>query len=193
MALSVLGLVLSYAVLALLLLALLLGSLWRWWVKAGMILVTVAFLVISYFSLQGLTGWASTASTPSRFTLLSSRVVEPSSHRNDPGHIYIWIEELDANNIPSGTPRAFDIGYTDRKVRQVSEAQDKLDKGLQVEGKIASKPSGPAELRQDVQIGGAPKSGQGTSAVDSVPFSDDSSSFTFEDLPPPVLPDKGPL
>lgn len=190
---SMLGLILSYAVLALLLLALLLGSLWRWWIKAGMIVVTLAFLVFGYFALQGLTGWASTSATPERFTLLSSRVVEPSSRRNDAGHIFIWIEELDANNIPSGVPRAFDIGYTDRLVRQVSDAQDKLDKGMEVEGKIAVKQSGAAQSRQDIHIGATQKPGQGASATDGVPFSEDSSEFTFEDLPPPVLPDKGPL
>ena len=51
-----------------------------------------------------------------------------------------------------------------------------------------------AQPRGDIKLGRMQdNNGQQTPATDTVPFKDDGSDITFEDLPPVLLPDKGPL
>ena len=109
---SVLGLVAAYVVVTLLLLSLNLTSLWRWWVKAAAIILTTAFFGITYIAINGLMGWPTAQKLPARFNLVSSVISEPDRRANSPGHIYLWATELDANNVPSGTPRSYQIGYS---------------------------------------------------------------------------------
>jgi hypothetical protein len=42
-------------------------------------------------------------------------------------------------------------------------------------------------------MGQIQKNGEQNAATDTVPFMDDAASLNFEELPPVVLPDKGPL
>ena len=63
---AVLGVVTAYLVLGVLLLSLNLTSLWRWWVKAGAVIVTTGFFGVTYQTVNGMMGWPTTQRPPPR-------------------------------------------------------------------------------------------------------------------------------
>lgn len=133
---SIVGLVAAYAAVTMLLISLNLVSLWRWWIKAAAIIATTIFFGVTYGAINGLMGWPTTQRPPERFNLISSRISEPDKRNHTPGHIYLWADQLDVNNVPSGTPRNYEIPYTDALARKVSDAQEKRDHGIEVMGRI---------------------------------------------------------
>jgi hypothetical protein len=191
---AVIGLGAAYVVLAVLLLSLNLTSLWRWWIKAAAIIVTTAFFGVTFQAVNGLMGWPTTQKLPARFNLVWSLVVEPDKKYNDPGCIYLWAEELDANNIPSSRPRSYQLPYSDALARNIARAQEKRDRGVEVMGRVEDgRPPHPEELKSDIKMGRITNNGEEIAAVDSVPFMDNDARLSFEELPPVILPDKGPL
>ena len=107
-------LAISYALLGVLLLAILTFAKLSWPIKASLIAVTSAFYVVNFFASRALLGWSSIDPLPPRFKLLQARIVEPHSLAGDPGAIHLWVEELDENNFPSGVPRAYRLSYDAR-------------------------------------------------------------------------------
>lgn len=190
---AVIGLVAAYVVLAVLLLSLNLTSLWRWWIKGAAIIVTTIFFGVTFQALNNLMGWPTTQKLPARFTLVWSLVVEPDKKTNDPGCIYLWAEELDDNNIPSNTPRSYRLPYSDALARQVAGAQEKRDHGVEVMGRVQEAGSRDEELKKEIKIGRIERNGEENAAADTVPFMDDGARLSFEELPPVILPDKGPI
>ena len=112
MTLPLIGVGLSYVVLAVLLLSLNLASRWHWGIKAAAIAVTTVFFGVSYTSIAGLIGWPSQARVPAHFQLDWGTVVEPDKLNGTPGSIFLWLEALDEDNVPAGTPRAFRVAYS---------------------------------------------------------------------------------
>ena len=108
----VLAISIAYVVMAVVLLCMGLTSRFAWWIKGVVIVVTSVFFIESFFATKSLLGWPGTGQLPHRFQLLWTRVVEPDPKISDPGAIYLWVEELDENNVPSGTPRSFRLKYT---------------------------------------------------------------------------------
>jgi hypothetical protein len=191
---SILGLAAGYLVLAVLLLSLNLTSLWRWWVKAGAILVTTGFVGATYLALDGLMGWPSARPLPPRFNLVWTRIVEPDKKTNSAGAIYIWAEELDDNNVPAATPRSYRLSYADALARKIAAAQEQRDRGVDVMGRIDDDPGRREAMSgKTLKIGRIGKDREHNAAADAVPFMDDAASLDFEALPPVVLPEKGPL
>jgi len=188
--------VICYAVLGVLLLSLNLTSLWRWWVKVAAILVTVVAGIGSYFAITGLLGWASHETMPARFSLLATRVVEPDPLRNDPGHIYLWVEEIDENQIVISPPRAFEVPFMVDLAFEVETAQESLDTGgsilgefdtdeaeAQVDGTMSS-----AEDGVNRQAGG---NAGGTATGEAERFEGvQAPALSFSDMPPVQLPAK---
>jgi hypothetical protein len=195
MSISIVGLVAGYVAMTLLLISLNLTSLWRWWVKAAAIILTTTFFGITYIAINGLLGWPTTQKLPARFNLVSSVISEPDRRTSSPGYIYLWATELDANNVPSGTPRSYQIGYSSALARKIAGAQEKHDHGQEVMGVISDRqPSPETEPRGDIKLGRMQDdNGQQSPATDTVSFREDGNDITFEDLPPVLLPDKGPL
>jgi hypothetical protein len=186
----------GYIALAVLLLSLNLTSLWRWWIKAGSIVATTIFFGVTFQALGGLTGWPTTQRLPDRFAMVWSTVVEPDKKTNNPGGVYVWAQELDANNVPSTTPRSYKLPYSDALARKIARAQEKREHGIEVMGKLGEEGNGPqrqVEPKTDVKMGAITTNNEDTPATDTVPFMDDSARLNFEDLPPVVLPDKGLL
>jgi hypothetical protein len=184
----------AYGIVALLLLSLNLTSRWRWWVKAAAIIVTAVFFKVSYGSVNGLMGWPTTQTLPARFTLVSSVISEPDRKTNNAGHIYLWAAELDENNVPSSTPRSYQVSYSDAFARKIAKAQEKHDRGEDVMGIVSGHQTVETGPRGNIKLGRMQdNSGQQSPATDTVPIKEDGSDITFEDLPPVLLPDKGPL
>src|SRR5687767_9285721 len=105
------GTIAIYGLLALLLLSLNIFALWRWWVKAGVMLVTAVVFVAAYSVISGLIGWPSPGQLPTRFSLLHTYVEEPDQTREFAGNIYLWVQEIDENQVPMGAPRSYVMPY----------------------------------------------------------------------------------
>ena len=130
----VLALSAAYVVMAVLLLSMGLTSRFRWGIKAVVIVVTSAFFIESFFATRSLLGWPGTGQLPHRFQLLWTRVVEPDPKLGDPGAIFLWVEELDDNNVPSGTPRSFKLRYSPPLADRSNKARDEIMAGNPQEG-----------------------------------------------------------
>jgi hypothetical protein len=128
------GTVAIYGLLALLLLSLNIFSRWRWWVKGGVMIVTAGVFVGAYAVISGLIGWASPGMLPARFSLLHTYVEEPDKQRDFPGNIYLWVQEVDENQIPVSAPRAYVMPYVVETMRGVTKSQEMLDRGEKVLG-----------------------------------------------------------
>jgi hypothetical protein len=141
----------AYAVIgALLLLVLVYARLdWSW--KALAVVVTSAFYIVSFGGMRGLLGWATTDRLPASFKLLHARIVEPHSLEGDPGAIYLWVEELDDNNVPSGTPRSFKLKYSPPLADRSNKAKDEIMAGNPQEG-TASDMEGDDTNRLDARL-----------------------------------------
>jgi hypothetical protein len=134
MTLVVLAISVGYVVMGVVLLCMGLTSRFAWWVKGVVIVVTSVFFVESFFATKGLLGWPGSGRLPHRFQLLWTRVVEPDRKVNDPGAIYLWVEELDDNNVPSGTPRSFQLRYSVPLADKTNKARDEIMSGNPQEG-----------------------------------------------------------
>ena len=67
----------------------------------------LGFFLEVFFATKSLLGWPGTGQLPPRFQLLWTRVVEPDPKIRDPGAIFLWVEEVDDNNVPTGVPRSY--------------------------------------------------------------------------------------
>jgi hypothetical protein len=194
MTLALTGLALSYVVIAVLLLSLNIASRWHWRVKAAAIAVTTLFFGISYASIAGLVGWPSEARVPEHFQLHWATVVEPDKLNGLPGSIYLWLESLDENNMPAGTPRAFRVPYSRELADRIGHAKERIEQGMDQAGtsRDLSVPEGsPDEDRR--LAGNPPRQNEPGSAGDPTAFIQQVPAIEFEDMPPPVLPPKRPL
>jgi len=131
---TVLAISAAYVVIGVLLLAIGLTSRFAWWVKAAAIVVTSVFFVEVFFATKSLLGWPRTGALPARFQLLWVRVVEPDAKTANPGAIYLWIEEVDANNIPDGVPRSYRLPYSRSLADRSSKARDEIMSGKPQQG-----------------------------------------------------------
>jgi hypothetical protein len=130
----VLAISIAYVVMAVVLLLMGLTSRFAWWIKGVVIVVTSAFFIESFFATKSLLGWPGTGQLPHHFQLLWTRVVEPDPKMSDPGAIFLWVEELDENNVPSGTPRSFKLKYSPPLADQSNKAKDEIMAGNPQEG-----------------------------------------------------------
>lgn len=185
----ILATVAAYVVIAILLLSLNLTSRWRWWIKGAAILVTGAFFIVTYFSIVGLLGWPSEARPPDRFAVIATRVVEPNAFTGDPGAVYLWLEEIDDNNVIVGEPRNYAFPFSEALAEAANEAQEMLNAGEEVAGEAQdpeeTEEVTPAEGAPDVGEPGGQGQGGGYVPIDFV--------LIFSDLPPVALPTKGAL
>jgi hypothetical protein len=193
---DIIGLALGYAVLGVLLLLGVTRARLPWLVKAGAIMVTSTFYVLVFFRTQGLLGWATPHALPARFQLLWARTVEPDLAENVPGAVYLWLEELDDANLPSGEPRAYRLPYSTALAHKAETARSEIMKGHPQGGRAldfgtgegGATPDGPvAALSTGAEPGGdAPRGGP----LDPAFLGGDSKSIDFAPLPAPALPAK---
>src|SRR3954469_22171476 len=134
---EILGLSTGFALLAALLLVIALRARIPWPLKVAMVLVTSAFYCVTFFRVEGLFGWSATAPLPPQFQLLWARIVDPNPLDGDPGAVHVWVEELDAANIPSGQPRAYRLPYSQTLAAKVEAARDEIMKGHPQGGRAA--------------------------------------------------------
>ena len=183
---SILATVAAYVAIAVLLLSLNLTSRWRWWIKGGAIVVTGLFFIGSYVAISSLLGWPTQKRIPDRFLLVATRVVEPDPFTGNPGAVFLWLEQMDENNVPNGRPRSFKLSYTEELAARTDEAQERLNEGEEVQGAVEEAEDAAGEDRAE----GEPAEGErtGGAAYPAIEF-----NLVFDNLAPVALPDKGVL
>ena len=194
MTLPLVGIAASYVAIAVLLLSLNLASRWHWGIKVMAIAITTVFFGVSYVSIAGLIGWPSEARMPEHFQLHWATVIEPDKLIGLPGSIFLWVEGLDENNIPAGTPRAFRVPYSRELADRIGRAKERIEQGTDQVGTARELDVPEGQPDEDRRLAGAPprrdepgSTGDPTAFVQHIP------SIDFEDMPPPVLPPKQPL
>ena len=183
------GLVVTYVIVAVLLLSLNLLSRWAWWVKTGAIVITSGFFAGSYVFAHSLLGWPTDDGLPARFELLWAEVVEPDKYLGTPGAIYLWVSLLDDFNIAIGKPRAHELSYSDELAMKVESAVSRVLEGVEIVGTAEV-----LEEQEPVDSDAAdlvdPDADLVSGHFDVETFPDDGMAIEFQDLPPPVLPEK---
>jgi hypothetical protein len=124
----------AYVFLAVVVLSMGLTSRFAWWVKASVIVVSSVFFVEVFFASKNLLGWPGSGALPPKFQLLWTRVVEPDPKLGDHGAIFLWVEEVDENNVPSGMPRAYRLPYSVKLADRTNKARDEIMSGNPQEG-----------------------------------------------------------
>jgi len=196
----ILWLSIAYALLGVVLLALLVFARIAWPIKAGAVVITSAFYVVAYFETRALLGWSSIDPLPARFKLLSARIVEPHSLQSDPGAIHLWVEEIDTDNRPSGVPRAYRLPYNAKLAEKTEAAIKASAEGRPQGGRTADFGTGEggdaqATAREITPSsitttgGGDPASG---GPLDPIAAQQESSTIVFSPLPPARMPPKDP-
>jgi hypothetical protein len=182
----------AYVVMGVLLLSVGLTARIIWWVKAGAIVLTSFFFVEVFFASKGLLGWPATGALPPKFQLLWSRVVEPDLKLGNPGAIYLWVEEVDENNVPSGLPRSYRLPYSLKLAERTNKARDEIMAGNPqegiaedlLEGEEAASTAARANLQPD---GGIPSS---SGKVELEGALEDIPRVEFRPMSHPTLPPK---
>jgi hypothetical protein len=191
----------AYALLGVLLLVICVFARIPWPMKAGLVVVTSAFYVVSFFATRGLLGWSSPDPLPAQFKLLDARIVEPHSLDSEPdGVIHLWVEALDDNNFPSGVPRAYRLPYNVHLAEKAEAAVKASAEGKPQGGRTADFGSGeggsaPAVAREVTPSvitttgGGDPSSG---GPLDPQSAHGENQTVNFTPLAPPRMPAKDP-
>jgi hypothetical protein len=204
---TVVAISLAYAAIGVLLLWLGLESRLAWWIKATAIMVTSIFFIVVFFATNGLLGWPGRGPLPARFQLLWTRVVEPDIRSGDAGAVYLWVEEVDDGNVPSGVPKSYRLPYSrplaDRSIAARDEimaghpqlglagdadGDDKAADGdnTQEAGNKTDARAAQAELKSDTQAQ------SGTARIDMDALLAQAQPVHFRKMPPPTLPPKVP-
>jgi hypothetical protein len=194
MTITLLAISAAYVVLAVVVLSMGLSSRFAWWIKASAIVVSSAFFIEVFFASKGLLGWpAAGGGLPPKFQLLWTRVVEPDPKLGSRGAIYLWVEEMDTNNVPSGIPRSFRLPYSVKLADRTLKARDEIMAGHPQEGLaddvIEDEALASAAKAQQPQQpdGGITSSGERVdldAALDGVP------RVEFKPMTNPLLPPK---
>ncbi len=195
---DIVGLSIAYAMIGVLLLVACLFTRLPLPLKAGAVIVTSAFYVVSFYATRGLLGWSSVDPLPAHFKLLQARIVEPHSLAGDPGAIHLWVEELDDDNRPSGVPRAYrlpyDVHLAEKTEAAIKASADGRPQGGRTadhgtgeggEGQVTAREITPSSIT--TTAGGDPMEG---GPLDPGVAHDQSESIVFAPLPPPRMPPK---
>jgi hypothetical protein len=180
----------AYVLIAVLLLSAGLTARYAWWVKASAIVVTSLFFVEVFFASKSLLGWPGQGPLPAKFQLLWTRVVEPDPKLGERGAIYLWVEEVDANNVPSGLPRAYRLPYSLKLADRTLKARDEIMAGHPQEGvsdDLSEQTAAPAQSANLQPNGGTESSGgksETEGLLEPIPRVD------FHPMPAPALPPK---
>jgi len=194
----VVALGLGYALLGVVLLAIVVFARFDWRLKAGLILLVSGFYFVDFRAARSLLGWASPDALPPHFKLLGARIVEPHSLAGDAGAIFLWVEEVDEDNFPSGDPRLFRLPYDARLAERAEAAVRATADGVPQGGRTADFGAGAGGAAEPtnreitpsavtVTSGGDPMSG---GPSDPQVDRDEAHGVVFSPLPPPRLPPK---
>ena len=196
MTFTILSLTGAYALVAALLAYVVLLSRLHWVFKAVATVATVALIPLTFNGVGELRGLPTDGPIPFSFRMLWAQVVEPAPLQAEKGHVFLWLQTLDADNFPVGQPRAYQLPYSDDLKIKVNEAMGKIAQGVQIQGTIDAKKALPQEtaeaLAQEIkegEVNGNP-AGSGSGTVGERIFQFDAGMLTFGVEAAPVTPEK---
>jgi hypothetical protein len=133
---------------------------------------------------------------PPHFLRVWAGAVEPDARTGDPGAVYLWIEEIDENNVPSGLPRSYRLPYTRPLAERASKARDQIMKGNPQQGSAEDMPEAGAqqEIKVDAKRPGqqAQEAGGVVIDADQAKLLQQAQRVEFGAMPPVLLPPKLP-
>tara|TARA_E500000178_G_C17035003_1_gene762923 strand:- start:4479 stop:5003 length:525 start_codon:yes stop_codon:yes gene_type:complete len=171
---TVLSIVVSYIVLAFLLLIFNLRTSYHWLLKSLLIASVTLFYILTYNSFKEILGWPTKETLPDRFRLVSAQIYEPNVITNSEGSIYIWITDMN-DKSGLGIPRSHELPYSKEVHEQVSKASINLKNGVPQMG----------ELQVEEE-----KVGLITKVLEKKKTIATSTNLKFFDMPNQLLPEK---
>jgi hypothetical protein len=184
----------AYALVAAVLVLLLLATRLPFVLKALATVATCGMILWTYQAVGELRGLPTDSPPPAYFKLHWARVVEPNPLMKEKGHVYMWLEELDEMNFPSGLPRAYALPYDPDLVKKVEVAMGKIKEGEEVSGSIsneeAEEGSDTAEVLAEKVKEGSRRAGPNTGEVGERYFDFDPAMLTFGEEAAPITPSK---
>jgi hypothetical protein len=184
----------AYALVAALLLLILLATRIPFAIKALATVATCGMILWTYQAIGELRGLPTDSEPPTHFKLHWARVVEPNLLMKEKGHVFLWLEELDELNFPSGVPRAYALAYDPELVKKVEVAMGKIQEGEEVYGTISDEApeeaADTAEALAEKVREGARRAGPESAAVGERYFAFDPEMLTFGEAAAPITPSK---
>jgi hypothetical protein len=194
MTFMIVSLTAAYALVVALLAYLLVLSRLHWVFKVLATVATVALIPLTFYGIGELRGLPTDGQIPVSFRMLWAEVSEPNPMKSDKGNVFLWLQTLDADNFPSGQPRAYELPYSDDLKIKVSDAMGKIAQGEQIQGKIDAKkalPEATAEdLAKEIQTGKLNGKPGGSGTVGERIYQFEAAMLTFTEEAAPVTPEK---
>lgn len=194
MTFTILSLTAAYALVAALLAYVLLLSRLHWLFKALATVATVVLIPLTFHGVGELRGLPTDGPIPSSFRMLWAQVIEPAPLQREKGHVFLWLQTLDADNYPVGQPRAYQLPYSDDLKIKVGEAMGKIAQGEQIQGTVDAKkalPEATAEaLAQEIQTGKVNGTPGGSTTAGERVFQFEAGMLTFTTEAAPITPEK---
>jgi hypothetical protein len=113
-------------------------------------LVTALLLPLSYFAIGALRGLPADSLPPAQFKLRRARVVGTNTLQKEEGQVYLWLEELDDQNYPSGMPRACALPWDTGQLQKVETAVGKIQGVKEMSGRINEVPTEAVDPAEDL-------------------------------------------
>ena len=194
MTFMIVSLTAAYGLVVALLAYLLVLSRLHWVFKVLATVATVALIPLTFYGIGELRGLPTDGQIPGSFRMLWAEVSEPNAMKSDKGNVFLWLQTLDADNFPSGQPRAYQLPYSDDLKIKVSDALGKIAQGEKIQGKIDAKkalPDATAEdLAKKIQTGKLNGKPGGSGTVGERIYQFEAAMLTFTEEPAPVTPEK---
>ena len=197
MTFTILSLTGAYTFVAALLAYLVILSRTHWVFKTLSTLATAVLIPLTFYGVGELRGLPSDGPVPQSFRMLWAQVDEPNPLTGDKGHVFLWLQRLDAKNYPVGQPRAYQLPYSRDLQVKVKQAQVKIAQGSKIQGQIKKtlpkNTSTANSLAQDVKLGQVTEGrGGGGGNVGERVFQFKPSMLTFAPEAAPITPGKPP-
>lgn len=123
---SILVIALAYAFLLFVILLAVFKSELRASAKFALAALCAMFYLWHYDALQNYLGWPAGNALPQKFEMIAGLIVEPDLKRDDPGAIYIWVRDLDGEQM---VPRAYRLPYQKQLHQKVDDTLRKQRNG----------------------------------------------------------------
>lgn len=108
-------------------------------IKLTGILIVSAFYFVSWNSYINILGWPSTEDLPDKFRISWVVIQEPSKGDREEGGLYLWVRKLNEVNTPYGMPRSYKLNWNEENHKVAQSALHKyliFRKGSTDRGKV---------------------------------------------------------
>ena len=172
-------LILSYLLIASLLLVFCFYTSFSKKIKVGGVIFITVFYFFSWNTYTNILGWPSEEDLPDEFRIIWVVINEPNKEMRKEGDLYLWVRLLDEAKIVKGKPRAYKLKWNEGNYKKAQFALLKLKEGEQINGKKTY-----GVIKRDEDADKANLYGSEGKQEEGVP------SFEFEEVIAKTLPPK---